>query len=273
MQPIRVYPNAKINLGLSITRKRADGFHDLETTFFPVRGLHDTLEISGVTQAGSFLLEIAGNQELASETNNILERAYELLSPFSPPKLRVHLTKRIPIGGGLGGGSADAAFFLHAVAPLCKETITPEQLKTIALELGSDCPFFLLNTPAVGRGRGELLTPIALQLQGYILVVVVPAIQISTKEAFAAIKPQSANFIPEEVLRTPVELWAQTLTNDFQAYVTAQYPAIRNLLISLKESGAVYTSLSGSGSAVFGLYRHLVALPALPNCLVHIEQL
>lgn len=274
MPSIRVYPNAKINIGLYVTRKRPDGFHDLVTTFFPVYGLHDTLDITEInTSTTSFALEVRGNHELACEPNNILERAYGLLAPFSPPKLRVCLTKYIPTGGGLGGGSADASFFLRVVAPLCKKKVSSEQLAAIALQLGSDCPFFLLNTPCIGRGRGEDLTPVALNLRGYYLLIVVPAVHISTKDAFAAISPQLPQSDLEETILTPVESWKDTISNDFQEYVIAQYPHIGGLLTSLKESGAVYSSLSGSGSAVFGLYHQLTELPNLLHCLVHLEQL
>lgn len=274
MFSITVYPNAKINLGLYVTRKRPDGYHDLETVFFPVAGLHDTLEIAEVNTTSTNLhLEVCGNRELACEPNNILERAYELLVPFEPPKLRVRLTKQIPTGAGLGGGSADASFFLQAIAPFCKRAVAAEQLESLALQLGSDCPFFLRNTPAIGRGRGEKLTSIVLDLSGYYLLVVVPPIHISTKEAFAAITPQTPQNALHETLLRPVEEWGNSLYNDFQAYVVKQYPCIGSLLTSLRGRDAVYTSLSGSGSALFGLYRQLPELPNLPNCLVHLERL
>ncbi|MFC2413547.1 MAG: 4-(cytidine 5'-diphospho)-2-C-methyl-D-erythritol kinase [Bacteroides sp.] len=272
MLSITVYPNAKINLGLYVTQKRSDGFHDIETVFLPVVGLYDTLEIAEVnTTSASLSLEVCGNRELACEPNNILERAYELLVPFEPPKLRVRLTKRIPTGAGLGGGSADASFFLQAVAPFCKQDIAVKQLESLALQLGSDCPFFLRNTPSIGCGRGEKLIPIALKLSGYYLLVVVPPIHIATKEAFAAITPQLPQKALKETLLHPVEEWGSSLYNDFQAYVVKQYPLVGSLLASLRERGAVYTSLSGSGSALFGLYRQLPELPNLPNCLVHLE--
>ena len=279
MPTIRVLANAKINIGLYVTQKRSDGYHDLETVFFPIRGLYDTLDISLENSSAScFSLEVVGNQELASEANNILERAYALLSPYCPPKLQVRLTKRIPTGGGLGGGSADASFFLRTIAPLCKIAIPPLQLASLALELGSDCPFFLLNSPALGRGRGEILTPLTLPVNGYYLLIVVPKIHLSTQEAFAAITPHPARYALEEKVLAPIETWSRYISNDFQAFVTTHHPIIDTLLSSLRANGAIYTSLSGSGSAIFGLFRQCSDLPDLYNlpdfthCLIHLEK-
>ena len=255
MQRLVLYPNAKINLGLYVTRKRLDGFHDIETIFLPLPELCDTIEVEmGIVQKEPFLLEIVGNDVLASETDNLLCKVWRLLAPYGLPTLRVSLKKKIPTGAGLGGGSADASFFLRAMLPFCAQP-PAQDLQVMALSLGSDCPFFLLNMPAIGRGRGELLTPITInKLAGYWVLVLIPKVEISTREAFASIVPEKPTFSMEERLELPLSEWNEQLKNVFQPGIVAKYNEIQQALDFLKRKGAFYYSLSGTGAAVFGLF-------------------
>lgn len=259
MHRVVVYPNAKLNLGLYVTGKRADGFHDIETLFLPVMGLRDTLDIELGGGGTPFSLEILGNEQLAaeSERDNLLFKAWQLLRPYVLPPLRVRLLKKIPMGAGLGGGSADASFFLRALSSFCEKRVSGDELFQMALSLGSDCPFFLLNTPAIGRGRGEILTPFPVRehLSGYYLVVLAPRVQISTAKAFGMVTPKKMNIELEDRLALPVSDWGRWLGNDFQPSVLSQTPEVQEALLWLQEQGAIYASLSGSGSAVFGLFR------------------
>ncbi len=259
MHRVVIYPNAKLNLGLYVTHKRLDGFHDIETLFFPIKGLCDTIDIELGGQNLPFSLELLGNEQLAAEkeTDNLLFKAWRLLASYGLPSLRVRLLKKIPTGAGLGGGSADASFFLRALAPFCQKKVSEEELFQMAFALGSDCPFFLLNTPAIGRGRGEILTPFPLEekLSGYWLVVLVPKVHVSTAQAFRSVLPQKMLFSMEERLAHPVTEWGKWLTNDFQTILSSQNPEVDAALSWLREQGAIYTSLSGSGAAVWGLFR------------------
>lgn len=252
-----VFPNCKINLGLHILRKRADGYHDLETVFYPVR-FTDILELIpertttdqpvNYAQSG---LDIQGNP-----LDNLCVKAYLLLKKDYPalPPVKMHLHKVIPTGAGLGGGSADAAFTLQLLNDYFKLGLSTDQLLHYALSLGSDCPFFILNKPAYATGRGELLEPVSVDLTGYTLVIINPGIHIPTAQAFAGIRPAQPERSLKEIIALPVSSWADELINDFEKPIFYQYPEIAAIKDELYRAGAVYASMSGSGSTVYGLF-------------------
>ena len=252
-----VFPNCKINLGLHILRKRADEYHDLETVFYPVR-FTDILELipdrsttdQPVTYSQSGL-EIQGNP-----LDNLCVRAYQLLKKDYPalPPVKMHLHKVIPTGAGLGGGSADAAFTLQLLNDYFKLELSTDQLLHYALSLGSDCSFFIQNKPAYATGRGELLEPVSVDLTGYTLVIVNPGIHVPTAKAFAGIRPALPEKSLKEIIAQPVSSWADDLVNDFEKPIFYQYPEIAAIKDELYRAGAVYASMSGSGSTVYGLF-------------------
>lgn len=253
------YPNVKINLGLSILRKRSDGFHDLETLFVPYHGIKDRLEINPASAEQSSISIIGGGWDPQSD---LCWRAYKLLSEdFDIPAVDIVLEKRAPVGAGLGSGSADAAFTLRMLSEMFSLGLSPEQLADYAARLGSDCAFFIYNEPMWGEGRGEKLSSFdASFLDSYEIVVEFPqGVSVSTREAYSAVLPrermQEAPLPLGEVLAMPVQEWKEHLVNDFERSVFPLHPEIEQLKRSLYDRGAVYASMSGSGSAVFGLFE------------------
>lgn len=256
------FPNAKINLGLHIIQKRPDGYHEIESCLYPIP-LYDALEIvpsktPAFNTSGDF---IPGNPE-----DNLILKAYHLLRrDFSKlPAVSIHLHKAIPIGAGLGGGSADAAFALTIMNKLFDLHLEDWMLEEYAGKLGSDCPFFINNLPKLVRGRGEVMERIPLDLTGSWLFLVNPKIHISTKEAYAGVNPR----VPETDLArllTKKENWKDFLVNDFEGAIFAKYPEICGLKEILYQSGAYYAALSGSGSSVFGLFEHPPKKITLPD--------
>lgn len=274
-------PNVKINLGLSILRKREDGFHDLETLFVPYFGLHDTLEIvtgedfsktsaaifgkyapemiaQGMSEDGKLMITIAREQGVDWEPlKDLTAKAYYILSEdFELPPVKIFLEKTSPVGAGLGGGSADAAFALRMINEICSLDLSDEKLAGYAARLGSDCAFFIYNRPMIGEGRGEILTEWPVDLSGYDLQVLTPAgIAVSTKDAYSGIKPHLPEVPLRDALARPVEEWDGILVNDFEETVFAKYPELAAIKRSLYDCGAAYASMSGSGSALFALYK------------------
>ncbi|MEI6266079.1 MAG: 4-(cytidine 5'-diphospho)-2-C-methyl-D-erythritol kinase [Sphingobacteriia bacterium] len=246
------FPNCKINLGLHITSKRADGFHNIETVFYPV-GLKDILEmiVSNQFEFSSTGIAIPGDA-----SNNLCIKAYQLLKKDFPelPLIKMHLHKDIPMGAGLGGGSADGAFALELLNEKFRLNLSTEQLINYAAILGSDCPFFILNKPAFASGRGELLEPIALDLSAYTFVLVHPGIHVNTKWAFEQIQPRVPAISIKEIIQFPIVEWKLYLQNDFEAPIIKQHPEIAEIKSALYADGAIYASMSGSGSSVFGIY-------------------
>lgn len=251
------FPNCKINLGLHIVGKRADGYHDLETAFYPVP-LTDAIEIiPSKDKDGSGIMFTQSGAPIAGEADdNLCIKAYQLIKERFPelPAVRMHLHKEIPTGAGLGGGSADAAFVLQLLNKNFKLGITSEELKVMALTLGSDCPYFLLNKPALAFGRGEILKEIPIQLTGWQLLLINPGIRISTAEAFKGVRPDAASYSLEEILLQPVNTWKGKLQNQFEETVFPQYPELEKIKERLYQAGAVYASMSGSGSTLYGLF-------------------
>lgn len=259
-----VFPNIKINLGLSITEKRPDGYHNLETVFYPV-ALEDALEIRALPEADKKItlhqygMEITGNPE-----DNLVAKAYPLLDKeFHLPPVEIHLYKHIPSGAGLGGGSSDAAFMLKLLNGHFHLNLSEEQLEIYAATLGADCAFFIKNKPVYAEGIGNIFSPIELSLKGYQIMIVKPDVFVSTREAFANIHPHHPEYPVKEVIRRPVAEWKDTLINDFEASVFPQHPVIGEIKKELYNQGALYASMSGSGSSVFGLFAPDAALPEI----------
>jgi len=252
-----VFPNCKINLGLHIVRKRADGFHDLETIFYPVR-FNDILELipDRETIGGPVFYSQTGIQIMGEPADNLCVKAYQLLKidfPLLPP-VKMHLHKVIPTGAGLGGGSADAAFTLQLLNDYFKLGLSTDQLLHYALTLGSDCPFFILNKPAYATGRGEILEPVTVDLTGHTLVIVNPGIHVPTAKAFSGVRPTEPEKTLKAIITQPISRWADELVNDFEKSIFYEYPEIAAIKEELYRAGASYASMSGSGSTVYGLF-------------------
>ena len=273
-------PNVKINLGLNVLRKREDGFHDLETLFVPYFGISDTLEIivgddfsrtsaalfgkyapemiaQGMSEDGKLMITIARAEGVDWDPlKDLTAKAYHILAEdFQLPPVKIFLEKTSPVGAGLGGGSADAAFALKMLNELCDLQLSEDQLAAYASRLGSDCAFFIYNRPMIGEGRGEILTDHPIDIDAYDLQVLTPeGVAVSTKDAYGGIKPHLPEVPLKEALSRPVEQWDGLLVNDFEETVFAKYPELAAIKRSLYDSGAVYASMSGSGSAIFALY-------------------
>jgi len=254
-----VFPNCKINLGLNILRKRDDGFHDLETVFYPIR-LRDALELIPSPPGTALSFTTSGLPVAGDSDDNLCVKAYRLLQRDFPqlPPIRIHLHKAIPLGAGLGGGSAVAANMLRLLNDKFRLNLSPEQLIGYAVQLGSDCPFFILNKPCFATGRGELLEPITLDLSAYHFCLVNPRIHVNTGWAFSRIVPSvPANSI-RNIISQPIERWKAALKNDFEEAVFTEYPDIKKIRGELYARGAVYAAMSGSGSTVFGIFEKAV---------------
>lgn len=255
-----VFPIAKLNLGLNVVAKRADGYHDLETVFYPVP-LTDALEVH--TMDEGFPSDVACDLKVTNlhiegdEQSNLVVRAYQLLKQDFPtlPRLHVHLWKGIPTQAGMGGGSSDAAYMLRLLNDLFALQLTQKQLVSYAARLGADCAFFIHSVPCYAEGIGERLEPIALDLGGWHLGVVRPDIPVPTREAFSRIRPHRPQMNCREIVGQPVETWRMTLVNDFEDSVFALHPELGHVKAHLYDLGATYAAMSGSGSALFGLFR------------------
>lgn len=247
-----VFPNCKINLGLHVVHKRPDGFHDLETVFYPL-ALTDALE---VITPGTLTFTGSGIHIPGNTADNLCLKAWHLLKKDFPelPQIDIHLHKHIPIGAGLGGGSADAAFILQLLNNRFQLKLTQEQLISYAATLGSDCAFFIRNEPCYATGRGEVLEPISVDLQAWSFILIYPGIHVNTGWAFSKITPR----VPERSLRSsisePVEHWKTLITNDFEAAVFSAHPELAAVKETLYANGAVYATMSGSGSAIVGIF-------------------
>lgn len=249
------FPNAKINLGLNIVSKRGDGYHNLETIFYPVP-VKDALEIIVREEQKEDTFIEAGIKVDADPENNLVMKALrQMRSKYDFPSLEVHLLKKIPFGAGLGGGSADASFMLRLINDNFNLGASEEELASIAVKLGADCPFFIYNRPVFASGIGEIFEDIELSLTGYYFVLVKPNIHVSTKDAFAEIKPSEPKISLKEIIKRPVSEWKYLMVNDFEGGVFGKYPEIKNIKNTLYDNGAMYTSMSGSGSSVFGIFQ------------------
>jgi 4-diphosphocytidyl-2-C-methyl-D-erythritol kinase len=257
------FPNCKINIGLHIISKRADSYHNLETVFYPLP-LYDCLEIITLPNNKTEpALTTSGLSISGDATDNICLKAWHLLKSDYPqlPAVAMHLHKAIPMGAGLGGGSADGAFMLKMLNEKYDLQLSEGQLIQYALALGSDCPFFIINKPCFGSGRGEVLQSVRLDLSLYYFVIVNPGIHINTGWAFKQLQIQPPALSLLQALQAPVATWKETVINDFENVVAAQFPAIAHIKAELYLHGAVYASMTGSGSTVFGLFEQKPLLP------------
>lgn len=248
------FPNAKINIGLYITEKRPDGFHNLETVFFPV-GWSDILEltISHEVEFSSSGLAIPGDVE-----SNLVMKAYRMLqTDFDLPSVKIHLHKQIPFGAGLGGGSSDGAFTLVLLNKYFELGLSGENLEEYAARLGSDCPFFIRNHPVFATGKGELMEPLHLSLNNWFILLVKPNFGVPTADAFRSIVPQKLTVSLKELIQLPVQEWKYAIENQFETSVFQRHPKIQEIKQTLYEMGATYASMSGSGSCVFGLFKEI----------------
>lgn len=247
------FPNCKINLGLNIICKRSDGYHDLETIFYPVP-VKDAIE---VIEGPAFRFSKSGLDINGDNDNNLCVKAYSSLKKDFPriPPVQIHLHKAVPIGAGLGGGSADGAFTLKLLNKKFNLELSEKHLIDYSLQLGSDCPFFIVNKPCFATGRGEILEQLKLDLSGYKIVLVHPGIHVSTEWAFANIDPGRRTVSLKQVIHSPIKSWKQELKNDFEVPVFNKYPEIKKIKDDLYYAGATYAAMSGSGSAVYGIFE------------------
>lgn len=252
------FPNAKINLGLRITEKRPDGFHTLQSCFYPV-GWSDVLE---VIPSDRFDFSSSGLPVPGAADTNLCVRAYDLLkTDFDLPPVQLHLHKIVPIGAGLGGGSADAAFALKLLNDRFKLGLAVASLENYARRLGSDCAFFVQNRPVYCVEKGDVFEDITVDLRGYHLLLVYPNLAISTAEAYAAIRPHAPETPLRDDLRAPIGTWRATIRNDFEDSLFSNYPVLARIKQRLYRTGAVYASMSGSGSTVYGIFNAPVIVP------------
>lgn len=248
------FPNCKINLGLRILRKRNDGYHDLETVFYPLPH-YDIIEL--IHGSDDLVFSGSGLRVAGEPANNLCFKAIHLLQQDFPelPAMRLHLHKNIPMGAGLGGGSADGAFTLQLINQKFRLGISREQLLDYALQLGSDCPFFIINKPCIAYGRGEQLEEIEVDLSHYGFLLVHPGIHVNTAEAFSGINPAEPAKSVRTIIQQPIKTWKDELINDFETTVFSKHPDIKSIKELLYSKGAVYASMSGSGSTVYGIFE------------------
>lgn len=256
------FPCAKINLGLNIVSKRPDGYHNLETVFYPIP-LTDALEIKYMDEKfpseSPCDLKITGNDIDCNEEDNLVIKAYQLLAAdFQLPRVHAHLVKRIPTQAGLGGGSSDAAYMIRLLDERFRLNIGIPEMERYAAKLGADCAFFITADPSYAEGIGDVLMPVDVPgagLGGYYLAVVKPSVAVSTRDAYAAIVPKTPAKCCRDIVRQPIETWKDELVNDFEAPIFAMHPELAAIKQSLYDAGAVYAAMSGSGSALFGIFR------------------
>ena len=252
-----VYPNAKINLGLNVVERRPDGYHNLETVFYPVN-LQDALELktieTDIPECG-YKLKVSGSILDGSPEDNLVVKAYKLIrKDYGFPAQKIHLYKHIPVGAGLGGGSSDAANMIKMLNEKFALGLTNEAMENYAVQIGADCPFFINNKPVFATGIGDKFTPLELDLKGKTLILVKPDIFVSTKDAYALVEPKHPEKSLLEALSKPISTWRDNVINDFEKSVFVKYPEIAAIKDRLYDLGAVYASMSGSGSAVYGIF-------------------
>lgn len=250
-----IFPNAKINIGLNVVERRPDGYHNIETVFYPI-GLSDILEVEVSVNCSDYSFSSSGIPIDGDPEDNLIVKAYHLLrSGCQFPPIDISLIKQIPFGAGLGGGSSDAAFMLKTLNKMFELKMTPGKLEKLAAKLGADCPVFIKNKPVFATGIGNVFTPIKLSLKDYFLLLVKPDIYVSTPEAYSLVKPEKTEKSLVDLIQKPITEWKDTIKNDFEKSVFSQYPAIEKIKNDLYQMGAIYASMSGSGSSVYGIFE------------------
>ncbi len=266
--------HCKINIGLRVLRRREDGYHDLETVMYPVRGLYDLLSVDA-KEGAEVTFESCGIVVDCPAEQNLCVRAARLMQQrYGVGGVHITLDKRVPFGAGLGGGSADATAVIVAMNDIFALGLDDATLVSLAAELGSDTPFFVFDTPQLCRGRGEIMSPIDVDIRGMWLVVAKPEGEgVSTAEAYSGVRPALVDDSLAELLSLPVEEWQGRVVNDFEPHIFVAHPRIEALKGELLSCGATYAAMSGSGSAVFALFDHEPHLSPLPDTFVHVEEL
>ena len=264
--------NCKINLGLNVVRKREDGYHELETVMLPVKGLVDIVEVDARAKGVEY--RSMGMDVDCPVEDNLCVRAARLMQQrYNIGGCSICLEKLIPYGAGLGGGSSDAAAVICAINDIYLLNLDKSELSALAAELGSDAPFFVYNRPMLCTGRGEIMTPVDVDLSGLWIVVAKPAVSVSTAEAYRGVTPAVPEIPLTQLLKLPIEEWQGRVKNDFEPHILAAYPEIRDIKTKMLDAGAVYVSMSGSGSAVFGLFGKRPDIAFADDVFVHIEQI
>lgn len=273
------FPIAKINLGLNIVEKREDGYHNLETVFYPIN-INDAIEIypmhDGFPSDVDCDLKISNISIEGNEQNNLVVRAYNMLknAGYDLPRIHTHLYKGIPTQAGMGGGSSDCAYMLKLLNEEFKLNISKEDLIRLSAKLGADCPFFILSKPAYAEGIGEVLTPISLDLSNYYIAIVRPDIPVSTCEAFSLITPKPTSKKCKDIVKQPIETWRNELINDFEYSVFSIHPELSEIKNKLYEMGALYAAMSGSGSSIFGIFEKPININEhFPNMFTYTSKL
>ena len=250
------FPNAKINIGLNVLEKREDGYHNIESIFYPVNWC-DTIEAIQTEGNGNINLAAFGTSIEGAEEDNLCIKAYKLLNAkYKLPSLNLGLLKCIPMGAGLGGGSADAAFLLKMLNELFQLRLNSEELKLYASQIGSDCSFFIENKPAQVSGKGNIITPINLDLSKYYISVIYPQIHVDTKNAYSLIKPHKRPDSLSNLINAPIHTWKKTIINDFEEPIFSAHPQLSEIKTILYDEGALYASMTGSGSALYGIFEN-----------------
>lgn len=267
-----IQANCKINLGLDVIRKREDGYHELATVMLPVSGLYDIVEVEPIESGVEFSGE--GIEVDCPMEKNLCVRAARLMQErYNIGGVRIALDKRVPFGAGLGGGSSDATAVIIAINEIYNLGLDKVTLSTLAAELGSDTPFFVYNRPMLCTSRGEVMTPIDVDLSGLWLMVAKPAEGVSTAEAYRGVRPCAPAIPLTALLSRPIEEWQGSVKNDFEPHILAAHSKIQDIKTKMLDAGAVYASMSGSGSAVFGLFRERPDVEYADDIFVHIEQI
>jgi len=267
------FPNCKINIGLNIVSKRTDGFHNIETVFYPL-SLCDGLEVLSTPDNAGDQFILYGMEMEDDQEQNLCMKALRLIQKeIAVQPLKIVLMKKIPVGAGLGGGSSDAAYTLKMVNTFSSAGYSDDQLIEMSSKLGSDCAFFILNKPVFASGKGDQMTPVSLSLAGYTIVVVKPPVFVSTAEAYSGTTPSVPERSLKELIQLPVAEWCDVIKNDFEETIFLHHPEIEAIKQKMYDMGAVYASMSGSGSSVFGIFsKSLNAPKAFPGCFYHEEK-
>ena len=266
-----IQANCKINLGLDVVRKREDGYHELETVMLPVAGLYDIVEVEPI-ECGVEFRGVGIEVDCPMEKNLCVRAARLMQERYDVGGVRIVLDKRVPFGAGLGGGSSDATAVIVAINDMYNLGLDRAELSALAAELGSDTPFFVYNSPMLCTGRGEIMTPAKVDLSGLWLMVAKPAEGVSTAEAYRGVKPAVPAMPLTELLEQPINEWQGSVKNDFEPHILAAHPEILTIKNNMLDAGALYASMSGSGSAVFGLFKERPKIELAADVFVHIEQ-